>query len=77
MNFQGPDKKWIQNKIQKVLKKQDFWLNKSLKFECTKPKCFNYQVVANCKIYIKSHKYNLCNILNNIVDLPLIQKIEM
>ena len=30
--------------------------------ECLKPKCFNSQVVAECKIYVKGHKCELCKI---------------
>lgn len=56
MSFQGPDGKWIQKGIQKV------WPAKSLKLECTKPKCFNCQVVADCKICIKGHKCDPCKI---------------
>ena len=62
MSFQGPDGKWIQKGIQKVLEERGFWPTKGLKLECTKSKCFNCQVVADCKICIKSYKYDPCKI---------------
>ena len=46
--------------MQKILEKQNLWSIKRLKLECSKPKYFYCQVVANYKIYIKGHKYNLC-----------------
>lgn len=33
---------------------------KGLKLECTKPKCFNRQILSECKICVKSHKCELC-----------------
>ena len=30
--------------------------------EYSKSKCFNYQVVTECKIYVKDHKCQLCKI---------------
>lgn len=62
MSFQGPDRKCIQKKFQKVIKEQDFWPAKCLKLECIKSKCFKCQVVTDCKIYIKDHKCNSCKI---------------
>lgn len=62
MNFQRPDGKWIQKRIQKVLEERGLWPAKGLKLECTKPKCFNCQVVADCKICIKGHKCDPCKI---------------
>lgn len=31
--------------------------------ECVKLKCFNCQIVIECKIYIKKHKYNIYKVL--------------
>ena len=56
MSFQGPNRKYIQKKIQKVLEKYVLWPAKKLKLEYTKPKCFKCQVVVNCKTCIQGHK---------------------
>lgn len=60
MNFQEPNGQWVSKDIQKVLEEQNLWPAKGLKLECTKPKCFNCQVVADCKICVKGHKCDLC-----------------
>ena len=39
------------------------WPSGRLNLECPKPKCFNRQVVAECKICVKRHKCELCKIL--------------
>lgn len=60
MIFQEPNGQWTQKGIQKVLEEQNLWPAKGLKLECSKPKCFNCQVAADCKIFVKGHKCDLC-----------------
>ena len=42
------------------IRKKGFWLQKGLNLKYWKPKCFNYEVAANCKICVKRHKYETC-----------------
>ena len=60
MVFQEPNGQWTQKGIQKVLEERNLWPVKGLKLECSKPKCFNCQVAADCKICVKGHKCDLC-----------------
>lgn len=47
------------------MEEQQLWPTRGLNLECSKPKCFNCQVAADCKIYIKGHKCDLCKTLQN------------
>ena len=60
MSFQEPNGQWTQKRIQKVLEERNLWTAKVLKLEYSKPKYFNCQVVADCKICVKGHKCDLC-----------------
>ncbi len=60
MNFQEANGQWTQKRIQKVLEERNLWSVKGLRLECPKPKCFNCQVAADCKICVKEHKCDLC-----------------
>ena len=65
ISFQDKDRKWVQKGVQRNLEEQQLWSTNGLNLECPKPKCFNCQVVADCKIYIKGHKCNLCKAPQN------------
>lgn len=67
MSYQDEQGKIVQKEIQKVLEERNLWPTRGLKLECTKPKCFNYQIVSECKICIRP--------LNSIVGLQNAQKI--
>lgn len=58
--IQNLDGNWTQKGIQKVLEERNLWPVKGLNLECTKPKCFNCQVVADCKVCEKGKRCNLC-----------------
>lgn len=63
MDFQGDNEYLTQKEIQKVLEVWNFWPAKGLKLECLKPKLFNCQLVAECEICVKKHKYDSCKFL--------------
>ena len=42
MNFQDEERKWIQKRVQRLLKKRQLWPTRGLNLECPKPKYFNY-----------------------------------
>ncbi len=63
MNFQDIDGSWTQKRVQRVLKKRKLWPAKGLNLGCPKPKCFNCQVAADCKICVKSHRCDHCKAL--------------
>ncbi len=65
MNFQDEERKWTQKLVQCVLKERQLYPLKSLNLECFKPKSFNCQIAADCKICIKSHKSDLCKVPRN------------
>ena len=44
------------------MEKRDLWLSEGLNLEYFKPKYFNYQVAAKCKICVNEHKCELCKI---------------
>ena len=50
MNIQEPNRDLTQNEIQKVLEDYNLQLAKDINLEYIKPKYFNYQVLADCKI---------------------------
>ena len=62
IEFQKDNGQLTQKEIHKVLEKRNLWPAKKLKLECLKPKCFNCQLVAECKIYVKGHKYDSCKV---------------
>ncbi len=51
--------------VKRVLEKQQLWPVKGFNLECFKPKYFNCQIAADCKICVKSHKCDLCNVHRN------------
>ena len=56
MSYQTVTSQWIQKGIQWVLEKSGLWPYGALNLECYKPKCFNCEVAANCKICVKRYK---------------------
>lgn len=60
MNFQQENGQWIQKGIQRVLEERQIWPVGGRKLSCPKPKCFNCQVAADCKICVKGHKCDTC-----------------
>ena len=60
MNFLNDKNQWIQKGIQKVLEERGLWPAKGLNVSYLKPKCFNCQVVVDCKICVKGHKCDTC-----------------
>lgn len=64
MSYQTITGQWIQKNVQQILEKHGLWFHGSLNLKCSKLKySFNYEVAANCKIYMKGYKYNLCKAL--------------
>lgn len=49
MSYQDEQGKIVQKKIQLVLEERNLWSTRGLKLECTKPKCFNCQMLSKCK----------------------------
>ena len=74
MSFWDEKRKLIQKRVQRILEKLQLWPIESLNLEYLKPKYFNCQVVIDCKIYIKGHKYDLYKSLQNH-SIPNIEKI--
>ena len=62
IDFQGDNGQLTQKGIQKVLEEWNLWPAKGLKLECLKPKCFNCQLVAECKICVKGQKCDSCKV---------------
>ncbi len=60
MSYQDEQEKIVQKVIQRVLEEKNLWPARGLNLECTKPKYFNYQMVSEYKICVKSHKFDLC-----------------
>ena len=56
MSYQGPNNSSVQKEIQQVLEERGLWPQRRLNLEYPKSKCFNCEVAANCKIYVKGHK---------------------
>ena len=59
MSYQTITGQWIQKSVQWILEECGFWPCRSLNLECSKPKCFNCEVAANCKICMKGQKCDL------------------
>lgn len=55
MAFQNKNEIWCQKKIQKILEEKSLWPQQGLKLKWVKPKCFNCEVAANCKVCIRGH----------------------
>ena len=62
MNYNEVNGQCIPKGIQRVLEERNLWPSRGLNLECPKPKCFNCQVTAECKICVKGHKCELCKI---------------
>ena len=62
INFQDNNGQLIPKKIHKILEEQNLWPIRGLKLEYVKPKCFNCQLVAKCKICVRRHKCDLCKV---------------
>ena len=62
MNYNEVNGQCIPKGIQKVLEERNLWPFGGLNLEFLRPKYCNCQVVAECKICIKKHKYELCKI---------------
>lgn len=65
MSFQEINRQFTQKKVQRVLEERSLWPHKDLNLECPKPKCFNCEVAANCKICEKGHKCDSCKAPKN------------
>ena len=63
MNYNEVNGQGIPKEIQRVLEEKNLWPSGGLNLKCLKPKCFNCQVAAECKICVKRHKCELCKIL--------------
>ena len=63
MKYNEVNGQYILKEIQRVIEEKNLWPFRGLNLECLKPKCFNYQVVVECKICVKRHKYELYKIL--------------
>ena len=59
INYNKINSQYIPKGIQKVLKERNLWSSGGLNLEHLKSKYFNSQVVVECKICIKGHKYEL------------------
>lgn len=59
MSYQDEQGKIVQKGIQLVLEERNLWPTRGLKLEYTKPKCFNCQMLSECKICVKGHKCEL------------------
>lgn len=62
MNFQDNHGLLTPKGIQKILEERNLWPIRGLKLECVKLKCFNCQLVAECKICVKGHKCDSCKV---------------
>ena len=52
MNFLNENNQSTQKSIQKILEERELWPARGLNLSCPKPKCFNCQVAAECKICV-------------------------
>lgn len=62
MTFLNEKREVTQKRVQKVLKKREVWPVGWLNLNCPKPKCFNCEVAAECKICVKGHKCDTCKL---------------
>lgn len=62
MIFRNEKNQSSHEEIQKVLEERELWFAKRLNLSCPKPKFFNCQVAADCKILMKGKKCNTCKI---------------
>ena len=62
MNFLNENNQSTQKIIQKILDERELWPAKGLNLSCPKPKCFNCQAAAECKICVRGHKYDTCKV---------------
>lgn len=76
MSFQEENSWWTQKGIQKVLEKRNLWPTQGLNLECPKLKCSNCQLTADCKVYVKDHKCDLCKSLRQHSGSPPCSKIQ-
>lgn len=53
MSFLNDKNKLVSKKIQQILEEKGLWPAKWLDLSCPKPKYFNCQVSAECKICVK------------------------
>ena len=55
MNYNEVNGQCILKRIQRFLEEKNVWLSGKLNLECLKPKCFNCQIAAKCKICVKRY----------------------
>ncbi len=53
-------RKQIPKGIQEVLTERGLWPATELNLECSKPKCYNCQIIADCKLCIKVSQCLTC-----------------
>lgn len=75
MSFQDEERKWVQKGVQCIVEERQLWPTRGLNLECPKPKCFNCQVAADCKICIKGHNAT-CVKFHKITVYPTVPKID-
>ena len=72
MWYLGSKGEQIPKEIQRVLTERGLWPATGLNLECPKPKCYNCQIIADCKLCIKGTRCQTCrekNITVPLVDL--------
>lgn len=62
MTFLNEKREVTQKGVQKVLEERGVWPVGGLNLSCPKPKCFNCQVTAECKICEKKYKCDTCKL---------------
>lgn len=60
MSFQNENGVQCQKGIQRILEERCLWPEHGLRLECPKPKCFNCEAAANCKICVKGIRCDTC-----------------
>ena len=65
MVFQDAQGTLIPKGIQCILQERGLWSQGGLNLECPKPKCFIYEVAANCKTCVKGHRCESCKAPKN------------
>ncbi len=58
--YLGSKRKQIPKSIQNVPTEKELWPATRLNLECPKPKFYNYQMMADCKLFIKDTRCQTC-----------------
>ncbi len=76
MNFLNKKTQWTQKNFQKFLEERGLLPAKVLNLSCLKPKYFYCQVAADCKIFVKGYKCDICKLPRQFSSLSCLKNCQ-